>query len=172
MVRGPHVMQGYWNDPEATARKVRPGRRPIERVLRTGDLFRADADGYLYFVARGDDIIKSRGEKVAPAEVEAALLRFPGVREAAVVGVDDDLLGQAVVAHVSALPGHALDPRALHTHCAHTLESHAVPRDVLVHRDLPKNVNGKLDRLALAEAVPPAGFEPAISALKGRRPDR
>ena len=113
VVRGPHVMQGYWNDPVASARKLRPGRRPSERVLRTGDLFRTDADGYLHFVARGDDIIKCRGEKVAPAEVEAALLRCAGVREAAVVGVEDELLGQAVVAHVSGLPGaRARPPRA------------------------------------------------------------
>ena len=150
VVRGPHVMQGYWNDPVASARKLRPGRRPSERVLRTGDLFRTDADGYLHFVARGDDIIKCRGEKVAPAEVEAALLRCAGVREAAVVGVEDELLGQAVLAHVSGLPGHVLDPRELRRHCAQLLESHMVPRDVVVHDELPKNVNGKLDKLALA----------------------
>ena len=165
-------MQGYWNDPEATARKVRPGRRPIERVLRTGDLFRADDDGFLYFVARGDDIIKSRGEKVAPAEVEAALLRFPGVREAAVVGVDDDLLGQAVVAHVSALPGRrarparcaATAPRAGETTpCRARWSSTATCRRTSTASSTSSRCAG---------AVPPAGFEPAISALKGRRPDR
>ena len=93
-------MQGYWNDPEATAERLRPGRWPWERVLATGDLFRADEEGFLYFVGRRDDIIKSRGEKVAPREVEAVLHAAPGVRSAAVVGAPDGLLGEAVVAYV------------------------------------------------------------------------
>ena len=75
MVRGPHVMQGYWNDAEATAKRLRPGRWPWERELMTGDLFKRDAEGHLYFVGRKDDMIKSRGEKVAPREVEEVLLR-------------------------------------------------------------------------------------------------
>ncbi len=75
VVRGGHVMQGYWNDPEATAERLRPGRWPWERVLATGDLFRRDEEGYLFFVGRRDDIIKSRGEKVAPREVEEVLAR-------------------------------------------------------------------------------------------------
>ena len=78
MVRGAHVMQGYWNDPELTAERLRPGRWPWERVLATGDLFRTDEEGYLYFVGRRDDIIKSRGEKVAPREIEEVLARRAG----------------------------------------------------------------------------------------------
>ena len=152
IVRGPHVMQGYWADPDATAQRLRPGRTPDERVLRSGDLFHQDDDGFLYFVARSDDIIKSRGEKVAPKEVEEVLYTAPGVHEAAVVGVDDPLLGQAVVAHVSAAEGHVLDPRALRRHCAERLEDFMVPRRVVVHVHLPKTDNGKLDRLALVEA--------------------
>ena len=89
VVRGDHVMQGYWRDPEATARKLESGRLPGDRVLRSGDLFRSDGAGYLYFVGRTDDIIKSRGEKVAPTEVEGVLQTALGVREAAVVGVAD-----------------------------------------------------------------------------------
>jgi long-chain acyl-CoA synthetase len=155
VVRGDHVMQGYWNDPEATARKLRPGRWPGDRVLRTGDLFYRDADGFLYFVARSDDIIKSRGEKVAPKEVEEVLYTAPGVREAAVVGVEDERLGQAIHAHVSADPGVTLDARALRAHCARNLEDYMVPQRVTIHDELPKNDNGKLDKLALtALAVP------------------
>jgi long-chain acyl-CoA synthetase len=160
IVRGDHVMQGYWDDPVATARKLRPGRWPGDRVLRSGDLFRRDPDGYLYFVGRSDDIIKCRGEKVAPKEVEEVLYLVPGVREAAVVGVDDELLGQAVVAHVSAEPGCELDPRELRRHCAQRLEDYMVPKRVVVHDELPKNDNGKLDKLALAaiaDPVPVAG---------------
>ena len=78
IVRGPHVMQGYWNDPEATAKRLRPGRWHWERELMTGDLFKRDAEGHLYFVGRKDDMIKSRGEKVAPREVEEVLYAVPG----------------------------------------------------------------------------------------------
>lgn len=79
VVSGPHVMQGYWRKPAETAERLKPGPRPGETVLHTGDIFRTDADGYLYFVARRDDIIKSRGEKVSPREVENALHSIEGV---------------------------------------------------------------------------------------------
>jgi len=149
MIRGAHVMQGYWNDPEATAERLRPGRWPWERVLATGDLFRTDDDGYLYFVGRRDDLIKSGGEKVVPREIEDILHAAPGVREAAVVGVSDRLLGQAVHAHVSAQPGSTLDVSAIRIYCAERLEDYKVPRRVTVHDELPRTSNGKIDRGAL-----------------------
>ena len=86
MVRGPHVMQGYWRDPERTAERMRPGRWPWEPVLATGDLFRTDEEGYLHWVGRTDDLIKCRGEKVYPREIEEVLHAAEGVQEAAVVG--------------------------------------------------------------------------------------
>ncbi len=150
-VRGDHVMQGYWNNPEGTARKLRPGPAG-DRVLATGDLFRQDDDGYLYFVSRRDDIIKSRGEKVPPAEVEEVLRTAEGVREAAVIGVPDRLLGEAVQAHVAPQPGHDLEERPLIAHCARRLEDYMVPRQVVIHDELPKTANGKLDKRALAAA--------------------
>jgi long-chain acyl-CoA synthetase len=151
LVRGAHVMQGYWNAPEATAERLRPGRWPWERVLATGDLFRADEEGYLYFVGRRDDLIKSRGEKVVPREVEDVLHAVTGVAEAAVVGVPDERLGQAVHAHVAPRPGAALEADALRRHCAAALEAHMVPARVVVHDDaLPRTANGKVDRRALA----------------------
>jgi long-chain acyl-CoA synthetase len=150
IVRGAHVMQGYWGDPQATAERLRPGRWPWERVLVTGDLFWRDEEGYLFFVGRSDDVIKSRGEKVVPREVEDVLYTAPGVGEAAVVGVADRLLGHAVHAHVAPQPGHALDGAALRRHCAERLELHMVPRRVLVHDALPRTSNGKVDRRALA----------------------
>jgi acyl-CoA synthetase (AMP-forming)/AMP-acid ligase II len=149
MVRGAHVMQGYWNDPEGSAKRLRPGRWPWERVLATGDLFRTDSEGYLYFVGRRDDIIKSRGEKVVPREVEDALLEIEGVRAAAVVGVEDPLLGQAVVAHVAAREGHELVEAELRRHCALRLEDYMVPKRVLIHDEIPRTPNGKVDRRAL-----------------------
>jgi amino acid adenylation domain-containing protein len=154
MVRGTHVMQGYWQDPERTAGKLRPGRWPWERVLATGDLFRADADGRLWFLSRSDDIIKSRGEKVAPKEVEDVLYGVAGVAEAAVVGVPDELLGQAVHAHVVLEDAAAVTPDELRRRCAERLEDHMVPQQVRIHPALPRTPNGKLDRRALAAGAP------------------
>jgi long-chain acyl-CoA synthetase len=149
LVRGPHVMYGFGNRPDATAERLRPGRWPGERVLATGDLFRRDADGYLHWMGRTDDLIKCRGEKVYPREVEEVLHGIAGVREAAVVGVPDPLLGHAVEAHVAADSGHDLDERALRRACAEALEEHKVPRRVSFHDSLPRNPRGKVDRRAL-----------------------
>ncbi len=101
-------MRGYWKKPEETAERLRPGRFPGEMVLYSGDLFRTDDEGWLYFVARRDDIIKSRGEKVSPREVENAIGRLDGVLEAAVIGVPDEVLGEAIKAFVVARPRRRL----------------------------------------------------------------
>ncbi len=151
VVRGAHVMQGYWNDPDTTAERLRPGRWPWERVLATGDLFRQDDDGYLSFVGRRDDILKSRGEKVAPREVEAVLHQAAGVRAAAVVGAPDRLLGHAIVAYVVPHDGATITPTALRRHCAAHLEDYMVPARVELRGALPTTPNGKIDRRALAD---------------------
>lgn len=150
VVRGPHVMAGYWNLPEETERKLRPGKMPGERVLHTGDLFRRDRDGYYYFVSRRDDIIKSRGEKVSPREVENALYTMEGVLEAAVVGVPDPLLGQAVKAVIVTRPGVQLEARDVQRHCASQLEDYMVPSQVEFRDELPKNERGKIIRRELS----------------------
>ncbi|MGH9895062.1 MAG: class I adenylate-forming enzyme family protein, partial [bacterium] len=93
VIRGSNVMRGYWEKPEQTARRLKPGPYPGEMVLYSGDIFRTDEEGYLYFVARKDDIIKSRGEKVSPKEVENALYGLDGVQDAGVIGVPDEVLG-------------------------------------------------------------------------------
>jgi len=159
-------MQGYWGDPEATAARLRPGRWPWERVLATGDLFRRDEDGFLYFVGRLDDIIKSRGEKVAPREVEDVLAAAPGVGEVAVLGVPDRLLGQAIHAHVAPRAGCALDAAALRRHCAEHVEDYMVPQRIVVHEALPKTPNGKIDKLAIA-AVEAAEPDRRATAVAG-----
>jgi NAD+ synthetase len=100
VVRGSNVMKGYWELPEETDRMLKAGPLPGEKVLHTGDLFRTDEEGFLYFVGRKDDIIKTRGEKVSPREVEDVLHAMPGVAEAAVIGVPDEVLGEAVKAIV------------------------------------------------------------------------
>jgi amino acid adenylation domain-containing protein len=104
VIRGSNVMRGYWEKPDETAKRLRantePGSTPGEMLLYSGDLFRTDDEGWLYFVARRDDIIKSRGEKVSPREVENAIYSLEGVLDAAVIGVNDPILGQAVKAFV------------------------------------------------------------------------
>ncbi len=144
VVRGPHVMQGYWKDPEATAQVLRPGDHPWERVLHTGDLFRMDEEGYLYFVGRRDDIIKTRGEKVSPKEIENVLYSLPGVREAAVVGLPDPILGQKIQAIVVPEDGATLSERDIVLGCAAHLESFMVPQIVEFRAELPKTDSGKI----------------------------
>ena len=152
VVRGSHVMKGYWDMPEATREKLRPGPFGDEPVLFTGDLFRTDDEGYLYFVGRKDDIIKSRGEKVAPKEVEDALYRHPCVAEAAVVGVPDALLGEAVKAFVTLAPGEVASERELLRHCAMHLEDFMVPQYFEFRDSLPKTDNGKIQKRELQGA--------------------
>ncbi len=149
VIRGATVMRGYWEKPEQTAKKLRPGPLPGELVLYTGDYGRLDADGYLYFVGRMDDIIKSRGEKVAPKEVEGALLRIEGVKEAAVIGVPDDILGQAVKAFVVPEAGAELSPKQIQKECRGLLETFMVPQQVEVVADLPKTTSGKIKKTGL-----------------------
>jgi acyl-coenzyme A synthetase/AMP-(fatty) acid ligase len=149
VVRGSHVMKGYWEMPEATRDKLRPGPIGDEPVLFTGDLFRADEEGYLYFVGRKDDIIKSRGEKVSPKEVEDVLCRHPDVAEAAVVGVPDKLLGEAIAAFVTLKPGVKVTERELLRHCADHLEDFMVPQTIEIRDSLPKTDNGKIQKRAL-----------------------
>jgi len=151
VVRGEHVMLGYWKQPAASALKLRPGQRPGERELHTGDLFRVDAEGWYHFVARKDDIIKTRGEKVSPREVENVLLALEGVLTAAVVGVPDALLGQAVRAFVVKRPGAELDEKAVLRHCGKALEEFAIPKKVVFLDELPKTPNAKIDKQALLE---------------------
>jgi long-chain acyl-CoA synthetase len=151
VIRGPHVMKGYWENEEATRRALRPGPYAWEKVLHTGDLFRADDEGYLYFVARLDDIIKTRGEKVSPREVENCLYEIAGVREAAVVGVPDAVLGSAIKAVIAADPDAGLTERDVVRHCAARLEDFMVPKQVEFRGELPKSENGKIARWQIAE---------------------
>ncbi|HLZ23797.1 MAG TPA: AMP-binding protein [Ktedonobacterales bacterium] len=150
VVRGAHVMRGYWEAPEETAKRYRPGPLPGETVLYTGDLFKMDADGFLYFIGRKDDIIKSRGEKVAPKEIEAALYQLDGVQEAAAVGVPDPMLGEAIKIFVALVPDAPLSEREIRAHCAHILEDFMQPKYVEIWTGpLPKGNTGKIDKKAL-----------------------
>ena len=150
VVRGPQVMRGYWNEPEATAQALR--RRPDgQQWLFTGDLFRQDADGLLYFVERRDAVIKSRGEKVAPRAVEDVISRLPGVAEVGVYGIPDELLGHAVAAAVTLEPGVSLTPSQVQHHCLVHLESYMVPKVIEIRASLPTTTTGKINRAALLQ---------------------
>lgn len=146
--RGPNVMAGYWNDPTATALVLRDG------WLRTGDIGHLDQDGYLHLRGRRSDIIKSGAHRIHPLEVEEALLELPWVREAAVAGVDDALLGQVVKAWL--VVDGAREANAVRAHCRVRLAPHKVPRQVEFVDSLPRTASGKLRRAALVAAHPVA----------------
>jgi len=150
VIRGAHVMKGYWENAEATEHALRPGPFPWERLLYTGDLFRTDEHGFLYFIGRKDDIIKSRGEKVSPKEVENILYGLSGIREAVVIGVSDPILGTAIKAVVVLAPDARLVERDIIRHCANHLEDFMVPKFVEFRDGLPKTDSGKISRRLVA----------------------
>lgn len=153
VVRGAHVMKGYWELPEETARTLRPGPLPGEQVLYTGDLFLMDEDGYLYFQGRRDDVIKTRGQKVSPKEIENVLYELDAVAEAAVFGVADPVAGQVVKAVVALRNGASLTEQELRRHCANHLEDFMVPTIIEVRAQLPKTATGKIDKRSLEAAA-------------------
>jgi acyl-CoA synthetase (AMP-forming)/AMP-acid ligase II len=150
VVRGPHVMQGYWRKPEASAHKLRPLAPGGDPWLHTDDLFRIDADGYLFFVGRKDDILKVGGNKVSPREVEEVLCQMDGVREAAVIGMPDAAWGEAVKAFVVPSEGASLTAEDVVRFCSSRLRGFMVPKAVAFVRDLPKTESGKVKKRELA----------------------
>jgi len=149
VVRGSNVMQGYWNRPEETAKTFRPGRYRGEVFLHTGDLFKKDEEGFLYFVGRKDDMIKTKGERVSPKEIENSLCSIQGVVEAAVLGVPDDILGQAVKAYIVTEKGVTLTSDQIMKYISNNLEPFMVPKYVVFRETLPKNPSGKIDKKVL-----------------------
>jgi acyl-CoA synthetase (AMP-forming)/AMP-acid ligase II len=146
LVRGPNVVEGYWNKPEATAETF------VDGWLHTGDVARIDEDGLLYIVDRKKDMINRGGENVYSIEVENALAGAPGVAEAAVVAVPDEMMGEKVGAVIVALAGSELDVDAVLAHCRKLLADFKVPQYVVVREDpLPRNPSGKLLKKQLRE---------------------
>jgi acyl-CoA synthetase (AMP-forming)/AMP-acid ligase II len=165
-VRGPHIMMGYWRAPELTADKLHDGPYPGERTMSTHDHFTVDEGGDLYFVDRSDDIIKTRGEKVSSVEVENALHDVDGIRQAAVVGVPDDLLGQSVRAFVLLEGGATLTEQEVIRACRARLENFMVPRDVVFVSELPHTESGKVRKKSLVDGSFPLGPSGPKSAQK------
>ena len=150
-VRGPHLMRGYWNLPEKTAEMLVSASLSGELMLKSGDQFRQDAEGDFYFVARSDEIIKSRGEKVSPAEVENIIYSLVAVQDVLVIGIPDILLGEAVCAFVAAREGEKLNAQQIKRICSERLENFMVPKHVLFLPELPRTINGKLSRKLIME---------------------
>jgi long-chain acyl-CoA synthetase len=142
-IRGPMVVPGYWSNPEATALAIGDG------WLRTGDLARIDADGYVTIADRIKDMINRGGEKVYCVEVEEVLCGHPSVLEAAVVGVPDPVYGEAVKACVVPRPGICVDPEDVRRWVRERLARFKVPETVEVLEALPRNPNGKVVKSAL-----------------------
>ena len=149
VIRGSNVMQGYWNAPEETAKRYRPGRYRGEALLYSGDLFRRDEEGYLYFVARKDDMIKTKGERVSPKEIENALCEMEGLAECAVIGVPDDIFGQAIKAFVVVKRGKEIGEKDVIGYCSRNLEPFMVPKYVEFVEAFPKSTSGKIDKKQL-----------------------
>jgi len=146
VARGPNVMMGYWKRPEETAQTLRGG------WLHTGDMARADEDGYLYLVDRKKDMIISGGENVYSTEVENVVYQHPAVREAAVIGIPDERWGEAVAAIVAVKPGANLTGQALIEFCAARLADYKVPKRVEIRGDeLPKSGTGKILKKEIRE---------------------
>jgi acyl-CoA ligase (AMP-forming) (exosortase A-associated) len=153
--RGPLVAMGYWNDPGRTAERFRPaphredGLSTTELAVFSGDIVTRDEEGFLYFVGRKDDMIKTSGYRVAPTEIEEIAYDTGVVRDAVAVGVDDDRIGQAIVLVVSPKPGTGFEAAALLDDLRGQLPLYMVPREIVVRAELPRSPNGKFDRTVL-----------------------
>jgi acyl-CoA ligase (AMP-forming) (exosortase A-associated) len=156
--RGALVALGYWNDPERTAARFKPapGRDPAipssEPAVWSGDLVKADEEGFLYFVGRNDEMIKTSGYRVSPSEIEEVAHETGLVRDAVALGVDDPRLGQRIVLVVS--PAHgSLDRDELIMTFKQQLPLYMVPSDVVIRSELPRSPNNKFDRNRLREEL-------------------
>lgn len=149
-IRGPHVMLGYWKQPELSRKMLKPGRLPGESVLCSQDWFTMDEEGCLYFQGRSDDIIKTRGEKVSPVEVENVLYAIPGIKTAAVIGVPDELLGQAIKAFVVLETGAEVTESLIRKTCSARLENFMVPKFIEFRDSIETTSTGKITKKGLA----------------------
>ncbi len=151
--RGPTVALGYHDDPEATARAFRPdpfAPDASHRVVYSGDLVRRDEEGFLYFVGRRDQLIKSLGHRLSPDEVEQAVLASGLVAEVVAKGVADEVAGQVIALHVVPRDAQAFTTAALAAWCRREMPGYMLPRAIHVHDGFPRTASGKVDRTQVA----------------------
>jgi 4-coumarate--CoA ligase len=145
-VRGPQVMQGYLNNPEATAATI-----DDDGWLHTGDIGHIDADGHLYVVDRLKELIKYKGFQVAPAELEGILLTHPALADAAVVGLPDEEAGEVPVGYVVLKPDQSASPEDIQEFVAGQVASYKQLRNVVIIDAVPKSPSGKILRRVLKD---------------------
>ncbi|MGV8962767.1 MAG: class I adenylate-forming enzyme family protein [Candidatus Saccharimonadaceae bacterium] len=148
-IRGPHVMAGYLNKEELSAEMLKAGTLPGERILCSNDLFVMDEEGFLYFQGRTDDIIKTRGEKVSPIEIEKIIYKIDGVREVAIIGVPDEIMGESISAFVTTHVSCELTKDDILRECVKNLEAFMIPQSIVFLNEMPKSANGKFDKFEL-----------------------
>ena len=144
-MRGGNVMLGYWNNPEETAKAIRAG------WLLTGDVGYRDADGYYYITDRKKDMLLVNGNNVYPREIEEIIYQFPGVKEAAVIGVPDTRKGEQPLAFVAAGEGQTIEEKALLQFVRGKLADYKVPKHVVFVPALPRNATGKILKTTLRQ---------------------
>jgi long-chain acyl-CoA synthetase len=144
-VRGPNVMRGYWNQPNETAKAVRNG------WLLTGDIGHRDADGYFFITDRKKDMLLVNGINVYPREIEELMYQFPGIKEAAVIGIPDARKGEQPLAFVAADEGASFDEKAFLQFLRSKLADYKVPKRVVCMPALPRNATGKILKRTLRE---------------------
>jgi long-chain acyl-CoA synthetase len=147
VVRGPNVMQGYYNHAEETAATLRGG------WLHTGDMGKKDEDGYIYIVDRRKEMLLVRGMNVYPREIEEVLYQFPNVREAAVVAQADEKRGEIPIAFVSPVDGATLDSDEILRYCREQLADYKIPREIRIVESLPHTATGKIAKLELKKLL-------------------
>jgi acyl-CoA synthetase (AMP-forming)/AMP-acid ligase II len=168
VIRGATVMKGYWNKPSETAKRLKQGLLPNEKVLHTGDYCWIDNDGYLYFHSRMDEMLKCKGLKVSPKEIEDALFKIDEIKEAVVVGSPCDVYGEAIFAFVTIK--NLITEDEIKFKVSKKLSPHQRPKKIIILSLLPRTINGKYDRLQLRERV--AAFYNKKNSASLNEPDK
>lgn len=145
--KGDNIMMGYWKDVEATHKVMHDG------WLKTGDLAYKDEDGYLYIVGRSKEMIKSGAHRISPKDIEEVILEIDGIEEAAVVGVDDELLGQIIKAFVVISPDAKVDKMHIMRHCKINLANYKLPKLIEFTEEIPRTASGKVRRFMLQKTL-------------------
>ena len=140
---GDNIMLGYWNAPEETAKVLSVNR------LATGDLAKIDEDGFIYIVSRKKEMIKSGANRISPLEIEEVVCRMAGILECAAVGVNDEILGEAISLFVVKEGAH-ISEREIMLFCKQNLASYKTPKEVKLVPSLPKTSSGKIKRAELS----------------------
>ena len=138
VIKGPMVMKGYWNMPEATKEVIKDG------WLHTGDIGYVDKDGYFYITDRKKDIIIKGGENISPRVIEEVLYAHPAVSEASVIGIKDKVYGEDLKAFVTLKPGQAATPDDILEYCKGKLKKFFVPKEIVILAAMPKTLVGKI----------------------------